>query len=93
MPLDEEDRAPVKAYRAFLDGLGPDGRKDFVDAARRGEDWPQPTEPYLARHARKWLPGLKGPQYAQRAYDLKNAAESTSTPTSTPCIKTGVSPS
>ncbi len=73
MPLDEEAKALVTAYQAELNRLGPMGRLDFVSAARRGEDWPQPTEPYLASHARKWLPGLKGPQYAQRAYDLKNS--------------------
>jgi hypothetical protein len=72
MPLDDSDKARVRAYQAHLNRVGPAGRQDFVDAARRSEDWP--PRGYLAAHAGKWGRGLLGPQYAQLAYDIKNAA-------------------
>lgn len=63
----------ARDYRLQLDRLGQEGRTDFVDAARRNEDWPLPQDRYLAGHARKWGHGLRGPDYAQLAYDTKNA--------------------
>ncbi len=74
MPLSDDLRRSVEAYRAYLAGLGPEGRVDFVDAARRSEDWPIPTERYLAGHAVKWGRGKTGSQYGQWAYDIKNRA-------------------
>jgi hypothetical protein len=74
MAPDETRKASVKAYRAWLEELGADGRGDFVDAARRSEDWPRPQTAYLASHAQKWGRGRKGAEYAQWAYDIKNAA-------------------
>jgi hypothetical protein len=72
MALDDARKASVKAYKAWLQELGPDGRQDFVDAARRSEDWPNPG--YLAGHATKWGRGRRSAEYAQWAYDVKNAA-------------------
>lgn len=69
---DEDFRLKVAAYQAQLQGMGAAGRRDFVDVARRNEDWPEPREGYLASHARKHGRGLRPEQYAQRAYDIKN---------------------
>lgn len=56
----------------MLDGLGPDGRRDFVDAARRNEDRPEPQQRYLAGHARKHGRGKLAQAYADWAYAIKN---------------------
>ena len=60
------------AYRDWLHRLGTEGRADFVDAARRNEDWPEPADGYLASHASKWGRGRRPDQYAQWAYELEN---------------------
>ena len=41
---DDDLKRRVREYQAFLNSLGGDGRRDFVDVARRGEDWPRPQE-------------------------------------------------
>jgi hypothetical protein len=71
---DSNDDVPtrVRDFKRHLEGLGSEGRVDFVDAARRNEDWPEPQEQYLAGHARKWGRGKRPSDYAQLAYDIKN---------------------
>ncbi len=64
--LDDDFKGRIAAYRAELDAMGQEGRQDFVDVARRGEDWPEPRGQYLALHASKWGRGLRAAAYAQR---------------------------
>ncbi len=70
MPLTNELRHAIHAYRDELVGLGANGRLDFVDIARRVEDWPDVG--FLAAHARKWGVGRQSAPYSQWAYDIKN---------------------
>jgi|GEM_PF-5533986 len=72
MPPDEDIIRRIRAYQRFLDALGPEGRTDFVDSARRNEDWPEPRDRYLAGHANKHGSGRRAVEYAQWAYDIKN---------------------
>jgi hypothetical protein len=74
MPVDDDTASRIRDYRAFLDGLGSEGRVDFVDAARRNEDWPSPQRAFLVAHARKWGRGRQADAYSQWAYDTKNRA-------------------
>jgi hypothetical protein len=70
MPLSDDRERSVREYRAYLDGLGAVGRQDFVDAARRNEDWPDRA--FLVSHAVKWGAGRRPDAYAQWAFDIKN---------------------
>lgn len=72
MPLDDDLQRRIREYRRFLEGLGPQGRLDFVDAARRNEDWPAPAARWLAFHAAKHGRGRLPHAYAQWAFDIKN---------------------
>jgi hypothetical protein len=69
---DDDMAARARAYRRDLESMGRECRMDFVDMARRNEEWPQPSARYLAAHARKWGLGRQGPAYAQWAYEIKN---------------------
>lgn len=71
---DEDLLSRVPDYRTYLERLGREGRAEFVDMARRLEDWPEPQQAYLAGHARKWGLGRRGAEYAQWAFDIKNRA-------------------
>lgn len=71
---DDDLRTRVRDYKRYLEELGPEGRADFVDMARRNEEWPEPQDRYLAGHARKWGRGRRAADYAQWAYDVKNRA-------------------
>jgi hypothetical protein len=70
MPLDENRGRLVREYRAYLDKLTPEARADFVDAARRNEDWPDKA--FLVSHANKWGEGKRADAYADWAYLIKN---------------------
>lgn len=72
MPLTDDIQKAIGVYRGELERLGPDGRRDFVDIARRIEEWP--GEGFVASHARKWGVGRRPAEYLQWAFDIKNGA-------------------
>lgn len=69
---DDDLEALASAFADDLEALGPEGRMELVNAARRAASWP--SDEYLAGHARKWGAGRRPEQYAEWAQLIKRRA-------------------